>query len=232
MYCINCGARLADGEKQCPLCGTIPYHPELSQPEAERLYPMDQMPGVQLRPKGVQIILTAVVAVTMLLCLLIDLQINGTVAWSGYALGALGLAYVVVLLPLWFRRPNPVIFVPCDVAAVGLYLLYIDLACGGHWFLSFAFPVVGIVGAIVITVTVLLRYLRRSARPYVIGGAMVAAGGFMPLIEFLLNVTTGREEFIGWFVYPLVALVFAGGLLIFLAAYRPARETMERKFFV
>ena len=231
MYCINCGAKLADGEKQCPLCGTIPYHPELSQPEAERLYPMDQMPGVQLRPKGVQIILAAAVAVVMAMCLMIDLQINHHVVWSGYVLGALGLGYVVLLLPLWFARPNPVVFVPCDFVAAGLYLLYIDLASGGHWFLGFAFPVVGIAGLIVTTVTVLLRYLRRG-RLYIIGGALIAAGGFMPLIEFLLNVTTGREEMIGWFVYPLVGLVFLGGMLIFLEAYRPARENMERKFFV
>lgn len=231
MYCINCGARLADGEKQCPLCGTIPYHPELSQPEAERLYPMDQAPALRLKPKGVQIILAAAVAVTMLLCLLIDLQINGRMVWSDYVLGALGLFYVVVLLPLWFRKPNPVIFVPCDFVAVGLYLLYIDLACGGNWFLSFAFPVVGIAGVIVTAVTVLLRYLRRG-RLYIIGGALIAAGGFMPLIEFLLDITIGKEDFIGWFVYPLVVLVFLGGVLIFLAAYRPARENMERKFFI
>ena len=231
MYCINCGAKLADGEKQCPLCGTIPYHPELSQPEAERLYPMDQMPAVQLRPKGVQIILTAVVAVTMLMCLMIDLQINRTVVWSGYVLGALMLSYVVLFLPLWFRKPNPVVFVPCDFVAAGLYVLYIDLATGGHWFMSFAFPLVGIVGGIVTAVTVLLHYLRRG-RLYVIGGALIAAGGFMPLIEFLLNVTIGREDMIGWFVYPLVGLVFLGGMLIFLEAYRPARENLERKFFV
>ena len=35
-------------------------------------------------------------------------------------------------LPLWFRRPNPVIFVPVDFAAIGLYLLYINFATGGR----------------------------------------------------------------------------------------------------
>ena len=31
MYCIKCGVELADTEKQCPLCGTLVYHPELEQ---------------------------------------------------------------------------------------------------------------------------------------------------------------------------------------------------------
>ena len=37
--------------------------------------------------------------------------------------GALVVSYVVLALPVWFRRPNPVIFVPCDFAAAALYLL-------------------------------------------------------------------------------------------------------------
>jgi hypothetical protein len=35
-----------------------------------------------------------------------------------------------------------------------------------------------------------------------------------------------------WSLYPLTALVLLGGMLIFLAICRPARETMERKFFL
>ena len=51
--------------------------------------------------------------------------------WSGFASGGILLLYVLTVLPLWFKRPNPVIFVPVDFAAIILYLLYIDLATGG-----------------------------------------------------------------------------------------------------
>ena len=37
MYCIQCGVKLADTEKQCPLCGTVVFHPDLPRPEAEPL---------------------------------------------------------------------------------------------------------------------------------------------------------------------------------------------------
>jgi len=33
-------------------------------------------------------------------------------------------------------------------------------------------------------------------------------------------------------VYPFVALVLLGGYLIFLGIHRPARESIERKFFI
>ena len=90
---------------------------------------------------------------------------------------------------------------------------------------------VGTVGIIVTAVTTLMRYLTRG-RLYIFGGAFIAIGGFFPVMELLLDKTFQVEDFLGWSFYPLAALVLLGGMLIFLAIYAPARETMERKFFL
>ena len=231
MYCINCGVKLADTEKRCPLCGTVVFHPELNRPEAEPLYPQDQVPVPKVNSRIANVIATAAFLLPILITLLCDLQMNGGVTWSGFVIGALVVGYVILVLPTWFRKPNPVIFVPCGFVAVGLYLLYISLATGGHWFLSFAFPVVGAVGLIVTTVVTLLRYVRRG-RLYVFGGAAIALGAFMPVMELLMNLTFHFQKFKWWSLYPMIPLVLLGVVLIFLAAYRPARESMERKFFI
>ena len=232
MYCIKCGVKLADAPNACPLCGTVPYHPEITCQESERLYPEHRYPASQLSPKGALIVTTTVLfLLPILITLLCDLQFNGGITWSGYVSGALAVMYVPLMLPWWFRRRNPVIFVPCTFVAMGLYLLYISLATGGGWFLSFAFPVTGTVGIIVTAVTTLLRYLTRG-RLYIFGGAFIAIGGFFPVMELLMDHTFQVEDFLGWSFYPLAALVLLGGMLIFLAIYTPARETMERKFFL
>lgn len=231
MYCVNCGVKLADTEKQCPLCGVKVYHPDILREAEVPLYPRRQLPSQQISSSGVKIILTAMFLLPAIITLLCDLQLSGGVVWSGYAVGALALCYVVAVLPCWFRRPNPVIFVPCDFAAVGLYLLYIDLATSGGWFLSFAFPVTGGICVIVTAVVTLLRYVR-GGRLYVFGGALIALGVFMPVVEFLLCVTFEGLRFAVWSFYPLATLVILGGMLIFLAICQKARETMERKFFV
>lgn len=230
MYCINCGVKLAASENKCPLCGTVPYHPQLIREKGEPLYPKNSYPPTEVRPKVVPVVLIILFLLPALTTFLCDLQINGAVTWSGYVLGALALGYVILALPTWFEAPNPVIFVPCDFAAVILYLLYIDLATGGSWFLSFAFPVAGGFGLIVTAVVALLRYVRRG-RLYVLGGAAMALGGMMLLMEFLLKITFHRP-FVGWSFYPLVALVLLGGLLIYLAINKSAREMMERKLFI
>ena len=231
MYCVNCGVKLADTEKTCPLCGFTAFHPEMRQGEEEPMFPIQRYPAPQVPPRTAPIIVTTLFLLPIFITLLCDLQINGMVVWSGYVVGALLMAYVVFVLPFWFRRPNPVVFVPVSFTAVGLYVLYINHAAGGDWFLSFAFPVVGYIGLVVTAVTALLRYLRRG-RLYIYGGAFIALGVFMPLMEYLICITFRRPRFIGWSLYPLIALVLLGGMLIILALNRPARERMEQKFFL
>lgn len=231
MYCVKCGVKLADTEKKCPLCGVAVFHPDLTRGEGEPLYPQQKNPSYQVSSAASRIVVTTAFLLPLLITLLCDLQINRTVTWSGYVIGALLVGYVILVLPSWFRQPNPVIFVPCGFAVIGVYLLYINFATGGRWFLSFAFPVVGTIGLIVTAVVALLRYVRRG-RLYVFGGAAVALGAFMPLMEYLIYFTFQMPRFVAWSLYPLTALVLLGGMLIFLAICRPARETMERKFFI
>lgn len=231
MYCVFCGVKLADSEQYCPLCGTEAIRPAALKSQAELLYPRKQYPNVQLSPVKAMTIITVLFLLPILITLQCDLLITGSVTWSGYVIGGLLVAYVAFALPGWFKKPNPAIFVPCSFVAIGAYLLYINLATGGSWFLSFAFPVTGVVGLVVTAVTVLLRYVRRGIL-YILGGAMLALGFFMPLMEFLLTITFPSIVFMGWFLFPLTALVLLGGTLIFLAICRPARESAERKLFI
>lgn len=232
MYCIQCGAKLADSQKTCPLCGTVVFHPELTQPRGEPMYPADRYSvGQKVNRQGILAILTAACLLPILVTLLVDLQIHGAVTWSGYAIGAILLGYVLLVLPCWFRRYYPVIFVPVDFGAVGLYLLYIDLACGGGWFLSFAFPLVGALGLIVTAVVVLTHYLRRGYF-FIYGGAAIALGVLMPVMEYLVLLTFHLPRFYAWSLYPLIALVLLGGVLLYLGISNSAREAMEQKLFL
>lgn len=231
MYCANCGVKLADTEKTCPLCGYLAFHPDINREEGERLYPSGELHSQKVNPWGILIVLTTAFLLPLLITLLCDLQINGKVTWSGYVAGGLAVTYVSLILPMWFRKPNPVIFIPCTFVTIGLFLLYINCSVEGHWFLSFAFPVVGALCLVSTAVAALLRYVRRG-KLYIFGGAAMVLGLFMPVMELLLTLTFDAVSFTGWSFYPMIALCLLGGMLIFLAICRPARQTMERKFFL
>ena len=232
MYCVRCGVELADSEKRCPLCGTPVFHPDLPRPEGEPPFPTDR----QFRPEEVNrsgslFLVTALCLLPVVIVLLCDWHINGRTVWSGYAALAIVLLYILVFLPMWFRSPNPIVFVPVDFAAICLYLLYVNCKTGGHWFLSFALPVTAAVGLLVTAQVTLLRCVRRG-HLYIIGGSFLLMGGLMVLIEFLLNVTFRLHRGFLWSLYPLACFTIIGVMLLIVAVCRPLRESLERKFFV
>lgn len=229
MYCVNCGIKLADTEEKCPLCNTAPGDVPISREPTRTLYPQNRYPEQSVKPGAINGAILILFLIPLLVTFFVDLQADGRLGWFFFVAGALVVAYITLALPIWFRRPNPVIFVPCDFAAAILYLLLINILTEGNWFFSFALPVTVSVGLIVTAVVVLLRYLRKG-RLYIFGGAMIALGAAMMLLEFLLTVTF-CIPFVAWSVYPLIVLALLGGLLIFLAINSTARERMERKFF-
>ena len=165
------------------------------------------------------------------LSLLCDWKVNGTLVWSGYAAGALALVYIIVVLPMWFRHATPVIFVAADFVAIGLYLLYIDFAVNGHWFLSFAFPVTGGAMLIACAAVTLLHYLRKG-HLFVYAGTLIAIGGFAVLVEFLINITFHVSDTLVWSLYPLACSLIFGVTLIVIACCPKMREGLRRKFFI
>lgn len=231
MYCAKCGVKLDDSLAACPLCGTRAYHPDIDRTPTDGSFPREKYPALAKRSFLTQVVFTVLFLLPLLIVPVCDFQFTGQITWSGYVIGAVLLGYLIFVLPTWFRKPNMVIFVPCSFVGVLLYLLYIDLINHGGWFLSFAFPVTGGIGLITTAVVVLVKYVPKGSL-YTFGGAFIALGGYMVLVEWLMDLTFQIEKFAGWSLYPMIVLVIFGGLLLYLAIHRPAREALQRKTFI
>ncbi|MBO5715015.1 MAG: zinc ribbon domain-containing protein [Clostridia bacterium] len=227
MYCANCGVKLADTEQRCPLCGTEAYHPDIERPEVDPLYPKDFVPKRELSKTTIHIILFTLFLIPIFICLYSDLYINRHMTWSPYVLFSLSIAYVIIIVPSWFKRPTPAVFVPLDFILVALFLQYINYATNGDWFLTLAFPLVGYLGIIVTAAAVLLYYLKKG-HLYVVGGFFIALGLYMDIIELFLMVTF-KVNFDGWSLYPMIPLVLLGLSMIAISISRNARAILARK---
>ena len=115
--------------------------------------------------------------------------------------------------------------------SIALFLLYVNYATGGHWFLTFALPVTGAAGLLVCAMVTLLRYLPGAAL-YICGGALILSGGLAVLVEFLLNLTFGLHDTFLWSIYPLAVGVVLGAMLLVIAVSKPLRRSLHRKFFL
>ena len=228
MYCVKCGVELADSEQKCPLCHTPVYFPGHDVGE-ERTYPKFERPET-VNPRGIYFIISFAFVIASVISFICDLNLGNGLAWSGYVIGAILLFYVIFILPGWFRKYNPAIFIPSNFLAIALYLLYINYMTGGKWFLSFALPVTGALTIIISSITILSYYLKRGYL-YIYGGAIIAAGAFCPIMEMLSVVTFGGD-YLRWGLYPLVALFLIGIMLIVIAIVKPLRESLCRIFAI
>lgn len=232
MYCIKCGVELKDSEEKCPLCGTVVFHPDIAQPHGEKPYPPYQaQSGSVANRSGVLFITSVLFLAPFVLALLCDWKVNGALEWSGYVAGALAVFYIIVVLPMWFSNATPVIFVGSDFVAAALYLLYINHAVGGNWFLPFALPVTAAAMLIACAAVTLMYYIPRG-HIYIIAGTLIATGGFMVLVEFLINLNFKTNDTLVWSIYPLACCLIFGLTLIVIACCPPMRESLKRKFFI
>ena len=230
MYCIRCGVQMVDGQSRCPLCATKMILPEDLSLDTS-LYPKGRHPMEKKRRLWPHVVVAAAFLLPMLIVLICNWQLSNAITWSGFVVGALLVGYVILGLPGWFANANPVIFTPCGFAAVALYVWYIEWVTEGGWYLTFALPVIGGLCLIVTAVVTLVRYIGKG-KLYIYGGALIAFGLLTLLMEFLLIATFPVLRFVGWSLYPLAVFAVLGGLLIFLAICRPARDMMERKTFL
>lgn len=228
MYCVKCGVELADSQDSCPLCQTPVYYPDRDK-QAEKPYPVHVRSNEQVSPKGLCFIITFFCIIAIAVCLVCDVNFDYRLNWSGYVIGGILLAYVVVILPTWFRHWHPIILVPCDFLAVALYLMYICYATAGNWFWTFALPLVASIALIVSTTITLVLTIRRGYL-YISAGALIATGWFAILIEFLSNVTFLIYDSFFWSLYPAITLTLLGIMLIVIAIVKPWRESLARFF--
>lgn len=232
MYCVNCGVKLAEGERVCPLCQTEVYHPTLGENAGERSYPTERIPPNRVSPWASLFIITLLFVLPLIITPLSDIHVCGRMSWSWYAVLGTLIGYVIFVLPMWFSHPNPVIFVPVDFACAALYLLFVDLYTGGDsWFLPLALPLCAGLGVIVCTAITLLRYLKRG-RLYIFGGSSIGVALLIGLTELLIVSFFDTISFVGWSLYPFLVLTLLGLSLILIAIIRPLRESLEKKFFL
>lgn len=230
MYCVKCGVKLADGAKSCPLCDTPVLYSDARR-EAE-LFPAVYPPksdGYEERLAGLAFA-TAILAAVCLTCLIYCLNTYNRVYWSGYVMLGISTLYVIFILPFWFRKYYPLIFVPLDFISVCAYLLYICLYTGGRWFLPFAFPTVMLCCALT-TVTIALSKRIKKGKLILTGGLLIAIGGSTMLVEFFESITFQTTMF-KWSLYSTSAFGVLGLFLIIAGLIPPLKNFLERKFFL
>ncbi len=227
MYCVKCGVKLQEGVESCPLCQTPVWNPDAAP--REHSYP-DKLPRHHREADlSGAVVFTVICVIAILVTLTVCFKLYGQLHWGGYVVYGILLFYVVAVLPRWFPQPRGEVFVPLDHAAAALYVLYICLKTGGHWFLSFAFPVLLASCLLSTAMICLLKYVK-GGRLYIFGGFLLALGGFLVLVEFFEHLSFGARMF-RWSLYSLAGFGTVGLFLLIAGMIPGLRHSLEKRFF-
>ncbi len=227
MFCVKCGVELADSENKCPLCNTPVYYPEKERGELK--FPEFKNTREPLNARGLSFVVSFFVAIAAVICVICNITVNDELSWSVYAVASLALAYVIFILPSWFRHPSVAVFVPLDFGAAAIFIAIVAAMMRADWYFSFALPVIAFLALVVSGVAILSYYVRRGYL-YIWGGAFILFGFFMPTLELLLHLNFAIEGNFHWSFYPFAALILLGIMLIVIAIVKPFRESLRKIF--
>lgn len=231
-YCVNCGVELSGSEKHCPLCHVEVINPKVPWEEPlERPYSSHVNTIMKRIDRGYLASLAGLLLfIPCIVTVLLDILSGNGLSWSAYVIGAVGLVYISVLLPFYFRKYHTVAFLSADFGAVALYLLLIERMGGGGWFLGLGLPLTAAAGACTVVLAVLF-HKSLSMILMKIGVIMITIGLFLVSVEILTSLYAYGAVRFAWSLYALIPCAALGAATLILERRKSLKESIRRRLF-
>ncbi|MBR0137004.1 MAG: hypothetical protein IJM15_01135 [Erysipelotrichaceae bacterium] len=228
MYCVKCGVRLQDGVEKCPLCNTPVHYPESEITQSRETFPQNY--PIREHTYTTAAIFSVLCLIGISILLVVCFNLYGRLSWGGYPVFGICLFYVFFILPMWFPNRSRVIFIPVNHIAAALYLLYVNYAVNGDWFLTFALPICIISCIYQLTLACIVKYVHKGYY-YIAGSFIIAAGVCAIIVEFFEHITFGTRMFL-WSLYVLSCCFFIGMFFIIAGIVKPLQRYLNKRFFI
>lgn len=231
-YCVNCGVELAPSEKNCPLCNVEVINPisPWQEPPA-RPYPRraEKIIAQVNRSYGAGLA-SLFLLIPTVITLLVDSLDNGQIAWSSYVAGGCFLAFVVILVPVLFKKPNPYLCIFFDVLATLAYLGFIAAAGSKTWFFKLALPIV-VASAIICMFSVFMIRRKKLSILVRAGGLLLTAALLCVALDVIINLFAHEEFLLIWSPYAAAPCLIFGLMLFYTERHQNLKETIRRRLF-
>lgn len=232
-YCIKCGVKLEDSEKQCPLCQTVVCHPDIKQPDnAVQPYPTEHIILLrEMNNKYKIIIATICIFIPAILTFICDYKINSEIVWADIVFSSVCFLYSLIFVPLIFPKKDTLIYIGVSFAALLLFLWYLSYTINGNWFFPFALPLICSIALITISAILIKRFTKKSYL-FVFAIVFMLTGADCVLTEFLIGKTFFNHVNFLWSFYPFITFIAVGVVLFLINRNKKLKEQMTKKFFV
>lgn len=214
-YCVNCGVELHKTAKICPLCKLEVVNP--LQPQdivSPTPYPGQEVSLSKTDRRYAAQILSIMLALTTVICIIIDFIYSRGNSWLVYTVGAFVLVFVITVPPLVLKA-SAIKFIAFDGASILLYLFIVGkFSSIFGWFYSIAVPIV----ASIFAAFVILYFYTLIKRPgkLLFTAALIFLSGLLCIcIDISINIYLYQVVKFSW---SLIVLISCAALALALYA--------------
>lgn len=244
-YCVNCGVKLAESEKICPLCHCPVVNPmELQQPndvtmKEESPYPKrrDTLKNIVDRSFVVSVA-SILYIIPLLVCLLVDWMLDGVFAWSVIATVGICLSWAVFFLPVLFDKKYLALYTAVDLGLLIALFFTIGWYTGDYsWIGVLAIPL----ATILYGITNVLSYLRMAGvlrrKLYLSATILGIIGLLCILVEWLewvfeTAVLHQYKQFEFWSVIVFISCFVIAGVLCYIEKKKKLKKSLEKNLHI
>ncbi len=240
-YCVNCGVKLAESEKSCPLCHCPVVNPmdsECSPEKLEHPYPKrrDTIKNIIDR-KFIISVMSIIYLLPIVICIAVDTLLRGRMTWSVISTVSVVLCWVIVFLPYLLDKELAMFYTSIDlIVLVGLFFSIAWYVGNYRWVWGIAIPT-AILAYVIINVTV--YGVSRGFLHNLYTGAFVlgATGIFCVILEVLIwnyirRFLDPARNFEYWSAYVFISCIIIAGLLCYIERKKTLKRGLEKRFHI
>lgn len=231
-YCVNCGVELHKTCSICPLCNTKVYHPgQAADRETPKPFPGRRGDTAPVQRTDVTMLISIILAMTAVVCGLLNLLAFQETSWSLYVIGGCVLLWIFCL-PVFFYRISPYLSILLDGTGIAMYFGIIGcLHPGRGWYPMLAFPLTLLATGLVLLFAVCVRQVHASilsCSALVLGEIAV----FVVAVELLIDLFCQTAPGLTWSAIVLTCCVIIDAALITIIRRTRLREEVRRRMHI
>lgn len=228
-YCVNCGVKLKESEKVCPLCNTKVINPNNLKPEFIPAYSQNIEKAKKVNKKYLCFLITIILMGVTIITVLCNLIFTGNITWSIYVVASILFLNSKLSFVLFKNKFFP-LFIDLLTTETLIYVIAY-LNNGLHWFYYLVCPFIFIIWIYIILCTFVLSKKKYNLlRRFSVAFSFISV--ILLIIESCIDMYKYEKITINWSIYAILPIIIIGTILFLISYNRKLIEEIKQRIFI
>ena len=228
-YCVNCGVKLKESEKVCPLCNTKVINPNNLKTDFIPAYSQNIEKTKKVNKKYLCFLITIILMGVTIITVLCNLIFTGNITWSIYVVASILFLNSKLSFVLFKNKFFP-LFIDLLTTETLIYVIAY-LNNGLHWFYYLVCPFIFIIWIYIILCTFVLSKKKYNLlRRFSVAFSFISV--ILLIIESCIDMYKYEKITINWSIYAILPIIIIGTILFLISYNRKLIEEIKQRIFI